>query len=68
MKLRVHYKYGNKVRKATSGPGFPQKALDEWTKLISDTRIDDGMASFTGFKPTDFAVPARDIILMEVIG
>ncbi|MEU0158972.1 hypothetical protein ABZ154_09050 [Streptomyces sp. NPDC006261] len=68
MKLRVHYRYGDRIRKATSsGNPFSTERLNSWSQTVSDVRRSDGMVFFEGFKPSDFAVPAQEIVLMELI-
>ncbi|MEU0912185.1 hypothetical protein [Streptomyces althioticus] len=67
MKLRVHYQYGPKVRTKTfSGNSM---SINEMAEAVSSHRQPgkDGFVTFTDFNCKGFSLPARNIVLMEVI-
>lgn len=68
MKLRVHYEYKLKVRtKNFSGDSIDIDKLAE--EVAKQRKFDqDGYVTFTDDTCKGFALPARNIVLMEVIG
>ena len=67
MKLRVHYEYKFKVRtKDFSGDNFDINKLAD--KVAEHSKISqDGYVTFTDATCKGFSLPARNIVLMEVI-
>lgn len=66
MKLRVHYKYGfGKVKRKDFSPF--KGDLGELAEKIAGQRKNDGVVTFSADNCNGFSLPAREIVLMEVI-
>ena len=68
MKLRVHYEYKFKVRtKDFSGGNIDIDKMAE--EVAKQRKFDqDGYVTFTDDTCKGFSLPAKNIVLMEVIG